>query len=189
MPRPPRIISLLFAITLAAATLLCGAVGARADDAPPLVSGAQVRVRPGTGGNPRIGTLIALDDTVLTMRLGAGEAPSVIRRSDITSVDVSAGRHSRWRKALIGAGIGVGAGVLIGFALGDDRGASDDSELAFTAGEKAFGLAIVLGPVGGIVGAAVTPGEKWRGVEPSGLRLSLGASPGRGITVALTTGW
>jgi hypothetical protein len=144
-------------------------------------------VRAGAGGNPRIGNLIALDDTALTMRLGAREAPAVIRRSEITGVDVSAGRHSRWHKALIGAGIGAGFGALIGLMSGSDSGAP--GEVSFTAGEKAKGGAILLGSVGGLIGVAVTPGEKWKSVEPGGLRLGLGASPGRGVTVSFTTGW
>lgn len=185
--RPARILGWLAVVAaLSAAALLCGAVGTRADDAPPLIPGAKVRVRAGTRVNPRIGNLIALDDTALTMRLGAREAPAVIHRSEITGVDVSAGRHSRWHKALIGAGIGAGAGALLGLASGND---SADEFIRFTAGEKALGGAILLASVGGLIGVALTPGEKWKSVEPGGLRLGLGANPGRGVTVSFTAGW
>lgn len=169
-----------------AGALSSGAFDARADDAPPLTPGAKVRVRVGSAGVLRIGQLMALDDTTLTMRRGAREGPIVIRRGEITGVEVSAGQHSRWRKTLIGAGIMAGVGAVIGLASGND---SADSFIQLNAGQKALVGVIVLAPVGALIGVASRPGQKWRTVEPGQVRLGLGASPGGGVTVSLTAGW
>jgi hypothetical protein len=87
---------------------------------------------------------------------------------------VRAGR--RGRGALYGLGIGAGVGIVAGLASGDD-----DGWFALTAEAKAAGLAVLLAPVGAILGALTAPGAVWQPVTTTRVSASrvgvhLGAS-------------
>ena len=108
--------------------LSLAAAVASADDTVQLASGTRVRVTVPTGGGRLVGTVLGLDDKNLILLrsvIPPNPSPSrglarvelqvpgktdttVLRREDITKVDVFAGRHSRGRGALIGAAFGVG---------------------------------------------------------------------------------
>jgi hypothetical protein len=147
-------------------------------------SGARVRVRFTEAGTSRrvTGTLAFRDEdsiTVVTDRVAA-TAPATgmsgprppqrsqrsrrvsIPRVDISSVQVSAGRHSSaGTGALIGAGVGVAGGVTVGvLALcgnsGDFICFDNGGEVALFAGITGAGCAAI----GALVGALVTH-ENW----------------------------
>jgi hypothetical protein len=176
--------------------LSVAAAVALADDTVQLASGTRVRVTVRTGGGRLVGTVLALDDKHLTLLGGVIPTPSrglelqvpgktdtsVLRREDITKVDVSAGRRSRGRGALIGAAFGAGAGALIGLASGSD---DPNSFIRLSAGEKAALVALVLAPIGAVVGAVGHPAERWKELPKDRILLSLVPVRGRGAAVSL----
>ncbi len=176
--------------------LLLAAGAALADDAVQLASGTRVRVTVRTGGGRLVGTVLALNDKNLTLLGGVIPTPSrglelqvpgktdttVLRREDITKVDVSAGRRSRGRGALIGAAIGAGVGALLGLAAGsDDR----SSFIRLSAGAKAALFCVVTVPVGALSGAASHPPERWKELPRNAVRFSLGPAMGLGASVSM----
>ena len=186
-----------YALTAALVGILLLAAGAAlADDAVQLASGTRVRVTVRTGGGRLVGTVLALNDKNLTLLGAVIPTPSrglelqvpgktdttVLRREDITKVDVSAGRRSRGRGALIGAALGAGAAVFIGLAAGSD---DPGTFIAFSAGQKALLAAIVLVPIEAVIGAAVHPPERWKELPKDRIRLSFTPVSGRGAAVSL----
>lgn len=121
----------------------------------------------------------------LTVVSAQHTTPVAIPFSAIGRLDVKRGRSAR-AGALRGAGLGFliggGAGVIAGYADGDDP----PSWFSFTAEEKAALLGIAGGGVGVIVGAAigaVSPGKRW---QPVGKATALSVAPisgGLAITV------
>ena len=169
------IVAFVGILSLAAAVAL-------ADDTVQLATGTRVRVTVPTGGGRLVGTVLALDDKKLTLQVPGKTDTTVLRREDITKVEVSAGRRSRGGGALIGAAIGAGAGALIGLAAGSD---DPGTFIRISAGGKALFAAIVLAPIGAVVGAAVHPGERWKELPKDRIRLSLVPVSGRGAAVSL----
>jgi hypothetical protein len=70
---------------------------------------------------------------------------------------------------------------LLGFASGDDTG----SFIAFSAEQKAAMGAIVLAPLGLLVGLAIPPSAEWKEVPEARVRVSFAPHHGR-AAVALT---
>ena len=172
-----------YALTVAFIGILSlAAAVALANDAVQLASGARVRVTVRTGDSQQVGTVLALDDKNLTLQVPGQADTTVLRRNDITNVAVSAGRRSRGKNALIGTAMGAGVGALLGFANGSDP---RSAFIRLTAGEKALILAVVLAPVGALIGAVVRPAERWRELPPDRIRLSLVPVSGRGAAVSL----
>lgn len=136
----------------------------------PVQAGDRVRIVAGSVS----GSFSVVDVSADTLLLREGGAPQF--RVPLAAVQEMARRDKRtgWQGALHGAGLGllIGgvAGVITGFASGDDP---ETQWFAFTAEEKALALGIVLGGggalLGGVIGAA-SPGERW-------VRLPLPAAP------------
>ncbi len=166
--------------------LSIAAAVALADDAVQLASGTRVRVTVPTGGGQLVGTVLALDDNNLTLQVLGKTDTKVLLRDDITQLEVSAGRRSRGRGALIGAGIGAGAGGLMGLASGSDDA---NSFFRFTAGEKALIAAIFFAPIGALIGVAVHPAERWKELPKDRIRLSFVPVGERGAAVSLAFGF
>lgn len=174
-------------LPLALAALLAGvAADASADTTPPLVPGDRIKVETTPTHGDRVGTFVALDDSTLSFRPAPGEAAIEIHRSDIAALSVATGQRSRWRKALVGFGIGAVSGFLLGYAQGDDEHGAWDF-VWFTAEEKGLILAAVFAPVGGIVGLALRPGDRWSEVPLDALRVAphvtSGGVPGMAVTL------
>ena len=165
--------------------LSCAAAEVLADDTVQLPAGARVRVTVATGGR-LTGKFLALDDKTLTLQITGQADPILLRRGDITTVAVTSGRRSRGKGALIGAGVGVGAGIVIGLASGSDP---QGTFLAFSAGDKALIYAIVLAPIGALIGLAVPPAERWEEKRLDRIRLSVYPVRGRGLGVSLAFGF
>jgi hypothetical protein len=176
---------------IALGALLLSGSGVYGEEAPALEPGARVRVfvtdgaqGPGAAHTRRLtGTLLGLSDTVLTLEKWPGTPAVVLPRQNVTRLDLSLHRGQRGKGALIGLGAGVGLGLLLGLAAGDDK----PGFFAFTAGEKAGMFAMLLGPLGTLVGVVAAPGEKWQAVPPDRIRLGLDGTlrRERGASLAL----
>jgi hypothetical protein len=90
-----------------------------------------------------------------------------MERAAITEMDVSVERHRNTLKGLgLGLAIGGGGGALIGLASGDDP---SNQFLAFSAGEKAVVLGVLLGGSGAVIGliaGALSRSDTWAPAEP-----------------------
>lgn len=145
------------------AGLLTGLTPARvvraADDSslPGLDSRVRVTASASRSG-PLTGTLTGIDEKSLAVLPEGRSEAVVLERQDIRRVEWSV-RPSRKKKgALLGLGIGFGAGLVGTFLLCDAYGTG------CPAGEGAvFGTfyGSLLGAVGAGVGALVAPGERW----------------------------
>lgn len=156
------------------ATLVAGASPARAGSPAKLEPGARVRatVVEREGGRIALkkieGTLVALGDSTIMVKPTAareGRAVRVIPRTDLDRLEVQVHGSRRGRGALIGLGTGALFGAMIGLASGDDSGGF----VAFSAEQKAGMGAILLAPIGALLGTVVAPGAKWETVpdEPT----------------------
>lgn len=162
-----------------------------AQDAPP-DSGIRVRATYSAAGTSRqvTGTLITLDADSLTLLVAAPSVQSVsLARSQMTRLEVSAGRHSSaGTGALIGAGIGVVGGVALGLA-GQCSGDEVGWEWCFDSQGYTVGFGAVFGALGAGLGAIVgafVHHETWRSVahppavgvilRPEGKRVAAGLS-------------
>lgn len=132
-----------------------------------------------------IGRIVAANDQHVTLEASGGTGRVVVRREDITFVALSEGRRSRGKGALIGAGVGAGVGALVGLASGDDP----PGFLAFSAEAKATLAAIVLAPIGALIGLAIPPTERWNEVTTDRIRLSLAPVRGSVAAVSLKLGF
>jgi hypothetical protein len=169
-------------VALLAVGVLCPGVCA-ADDSPGLDVGARVRVRL-LGGDQVSGRLRAADERALVVE-ASGDVKQ-LPREQIAALAVSAGREPRRRKALVGAAIGGGVGVLLG--LVDANHADSDSHRTMRSMSPAHEAAFVgasLAVVGGVVGFTIPPGERWRAVAPHGFRLGVRSTGGSFRSIAL----
>ncbi len=184
-----------YALTAALVGILSLAAGAAsADDTVPLASGTRVRVTAPTGGGRLVGTVVALDDKSLTLRISGKTdnrsiAPqvsgktdtTVLRREEISRLFVSEGRGSRGRAALIGAAYGAGASAVLGLAAGND---SPESFIRLSAVAKAALFCVVLVPIGALIGAS-HPAERWKELPTNAVRMSLAPVRGLGASVSI----
>jgi len=134
---------------------------------------------------PLIGTVVEIDDETLSLRVGEGETPAVVPREAITRLEVSAGRKSRGRGALIGAVVGGLVGAIALAATPEPSCGPNPWSCIGISKEEAAPAVIGLGAgVGALVGLAITPGEKWT-VLPSA-RVAFSPAHGRHVQISLT---
>jgi hypothetical protein len=146
-------------------------------DTPGLAPGSRLRLRTTTADRPVVGALVAQDEATITLQAPEEPEGVVVRRDGITKVEVSVGRHSRGRGALLGAAVGPGIGAAIGVAGG---AANADNTYGLTAAEGGVALGVLGASVGALIGLAVTPGERWNGLPLDHVRLTLAPVRGRG---------
>lgn len=164
------------------------------------VLGPRVRVTaPGVSGKRLVGTLLAMDDTTLTLQPQKGTDVLEVPRSAINRIELSRRPSRRGKGAGIGALVGLGAAVIIGLAAGDDCGSLPEPapgwagftdalnrNLCMGKGETAVMSAILTIPTGALLGMAAAGGEKWARTTPD--RLSVAVKPvrtgGIGATVS-----
>ena len=154
-----------------------------AEQAPQFGPGVRVRIWGTTGGAPLKGNILTLDDRTLTLEVAGQTMPAVVQRDTITRLDVSGGRRSRGKGALVGAGLGLLVGVAIGLASGSD---DPNTFLAYSAGDKALLSAILTTPLGALVGVAVPPGERWKRALLDHVKVSVGTRRGRGVAASVS---
>ena len=146
---------------------------ALADELPPLAVGTRLRV---TTDHRLVGRLVAQDERSLTLQVGEGKPPVVVPRTAVTRVEESLRPGRKGHGALIGAAVGVGAAAILGVAAGDD--CSRDELLCYSHGEVALVSAALLVPLGAVIGALASPGERW-GPVSSGQRIGVRLMPTR----------
>ncbi len=142
-----------------------GAAGAQESLA--LSSGSRVRVWTSSAAGPVTGKVLRVDASAMMLAVDGSEPPIVVPRDAITRLDVSRGRRSRGKNALIGALVGLAAAgiVLAGDTSGPNGGPGIGSGVAL----------LFLPPTGTLVGAMFPPGhERWR---PAKLAASTGPAP------------
>jgi hypothetical protein len=166
MPRPALILLALAAAPLAAQEPIPAVPPSAPRLAGPVIQrGDRVRLHPRSPGTrPTVGRWLGTTDGKVQLEVvdEAGQADtSLVALETLGLLERSTGRRSRSGAGMgIGAAIGLIAGGVIGFALGDDEAGF----FQLTAGEKAVlggGGGAVLGlVVGGIVGATKVS-DRW----------------------------
>ena len=124
-----------------------------------------------------VGRLVAQDERSLTLQIQENKAPVVVPRTAVTRVEESLRPGRKGHGALIGAAVGVGAAAILGVAAGDD--CSRDELLCYSHGEVALVSAALLVPLGAVIGALASPGERW-GPVAAGHRVGVSLVPVRG---------
>jgi hypothetical protein len=172
-------------IGLATAVLLA-AVPAAAQ----IVPGNRVRVH-AAGQRSLVGTLQSLDETALILNPHGSSDAVTIDRSRVQRVDISQRRGRKGRGGLIGFIGGAALGAALGAGI-----AADCSEEDFLClypreqrGAYMAGSAVALGVVGAVIGAAVSPGEKWGRVPLDRVRVGVLPCPARGVGVVVSFGF
>jgi hypothetical protein len=154
-------------IALFLALLLAVPTGAVLSQAVQLEPGLRVRVWAPTPPLVRQpGRLTAFHaDTMhlhLDRPLSRGARGVVVPLAQVTRLDVSRSRHSRARKALGGAIIGLVAGAAIGAASGGD---CENTIVCYTPGEGAAMGGVLFSGVGALIGVLLPPSERWERVR------------------------
>ena len=126
---------------------------------PDLTLGTRVRVRSENAQGDVVGSVVSIDDSTLSLNVPGRATPAPVRLDTVNRLEVSDGRHSRGRNALIGAGLGsaIGTGVLVAL-FGSSGNSGDAGYIVF------FGVALGA-PIGALTGAALPPSERWRDVS------------------------
>lgn len=111
-----------FLSTLCAAVLMTPVAGmsqVSQREVIPVDPGSRVRIAaPVFGPEKRVGTVVSLTHDTLVLRQGASTAFQPVVTSEITSLEISNGTHTRKAKgALWGLLIGAGSGAVLGYAL------------------------------------------------------------------------
>ena len=158
-----------------AAAIGLGASTAAADEHAVSI-GDRVRVSAPSVSPKRIeGTLVVVDSETLT--IASGGASVGVPRSGIAKLEVTRGRKSHWvTGALIGAGWGVGVGVLF------SNPPSSADHFSIDTGALAAG--VVMGATLGALIGAVLRTDRWTTV-PGAATLRIGPVPGRGVALSM----
>lgn len=170
-------------LVLSATLLVPSAVAAQGQPslASALSIGSRVRFTSTSVQTPLKGTVVGLDDRSLTVAPEAGP-PLTIPLPELARLDVGRGHKRHWLR-------GLGAGLLVGLALGltfpvDPDDCDADSANFCSRGEALLGSTLVFGTVGVGVGGLVRS-EQWAPVtlgmtprpssagQPRGFRLAV----------------
>jgi hypothetical protein len=171
-------------VLLASAALVLTALPASADEARPPVEGPRVRVTLASSGRKQTGRLLDVNDDVLVLgkEKSGGVERLKIPRLDVSTLEVSERRSRKGHGAAIGALVGAGVAVAVGVAAGEScpaqRGVLD---ICFSRGETALLTGILTVPLGALVGALASHGERWRVADPARFSLGVGPGPGGGV--------
>jgi hypothetical protein len=161
-------------VTVMTAALLLWASGGLAQEPPALHVGSRIRVyvMEFSGGESRTrrltGSLVGLDEKILSLESSPNTAPVLIARENITRVDLSVRRGRRAKGTAIGLVVGFAAAAVVGLALGDDP----PGFVSFPAEFKALLFGGLFGaPIGATVGLVVAGGEQWQVLPSDRVRL------------------
>jgi hypothetical protein len=122
-----------------------------------------------------VGTLVSVDAAVLTIQ--TSKQRIAVRREAIRALESSERRSSKKKGALIGAGIGAVAAIVV--ALTDKQEPFLGSDPLFTREELGLVAAAAFVPVGVGLGALLAPGERWTPVATAGAAKAAGPGPPR----------
>jgi hypothetical protein len=154
-----------FMSTLCAVALMTPAAGLAQMAAPPdpqVDAGSRVRVAAPVFGTKakQVGTVVSVAPDTVVMRFEASAPVRSLAVSDITSLEVARGKHTRKAQgALWGTLIGAGVAGVLGYALYEEPKCSTDGSFGcinFTVGPTSSGGNALFSAVGGgLVGALV----------------------------------
>jgi hypothetical protein len=134
---------------------------------------------PEPGGTLR-GRFVAIDADGLLLIPDGSRDPVRIPKEAIARLDVRAGKGPRARNALIGGLVGVGLGLAMTIVQAETCERHDD---CYGVG-YAFYSTPFLGGAGAIVGAALSPRDRWQAPIPAST--VRGATGGRGLGVRVS---
>ena len=163
-------------------SLLAGNV--LADEPAPLALGTRLRV---TADQIVVGRLVAQDDKSLTLIINNGRDRAVVPRARITTLERSLSPSRKGTGAATGALMGA---LLAGFfvlAVGEDCPRHSVDTFCIPPYAIALGSAVVLIPLGTLIGAVAAHGERWE-VVSGHHRLAVRVAPrrGGGMTAAVS---
>ena len=162
---------------------------------PVVAPGARVRITaPGSGMKRHVTTVTDVrgDSIVVDLR----GAPRTLTFADVTALDVSTGRRSRFLLATgLGLGIGVGGGAVVGAATHDEcvpKGEVLDCFLApdnraQSAGWGALALGVVGMGIGAVVGA-FHRSDRWASVDLP-VRAAIRPTRSGGVSITMSRGF
>jgi hypothetical protein len=182
----------LHSVTLLSAALtLAVATSAGAQDLRPVTVGSRVKVGLVSPKSTVRGTVTALDDVSIALRMAPQEAaPSIqVALENVRRIEVSIGRrHPVGKSILLGIGIGGVGGALIGAVapLCEPKEFLDCLFEPTTRGESVAMNALLMGTGGLVVGAVVglVGHEAWAPGSVAGWRPLVAARPG-GVAVGV----
>ena len=162
--------------------LLLPILGARtsAEESAQLTLGSRLRV---TANERVIGQLVAQDEQSLTLYTKTVRDPVVVPRSTIRRVEKSLARSQKGTGAAAGAVIGALSATVFGLVVGEScSGGHGVDTLCFGQGAVGLASAVVLVPLGTLIGAVAAHGERWQEVPIQ--RFTVNVMPRRGGGVA-----
>lgn len=134
-------------------------------------------------GETMQGWVVSTDASGIVLQLGTGRTSTVRVPSEaIEKLDVSQGRTSRGKKALILGGVGLVAGLAVTGAIS----ATCEGWDCLGAAGALYILTPVLCVGGVITGAAGPPGQHWKAVPWDKPRVSLSAAGRHGVGVQMS---
>jgi hypothetical protein len=154
-----RFMSTLYAV--AVMTPVTGLAQMAAPEDPRVDVGSRVRVAAPVFGTKakQVGTVVSMAPDTVVLRLGASVPDRSLAISDITSLEVARGKHTRKAQgALLGTLFGAGLGGILGYALYEDPKCTNEGFgcINFTIGPTSKSSnAAVSAVAGGLLGALV----------------------------------
>ena len=109
------------------------------------------------------GSIAGINQQSLTVVLPGGQ-PAVVHRDLIAEFETGVDHGSRGAHALMGAGVGLVAGIVLGLAAEEDA--------LFSTGELVATGMILCAPAGAIVGALFPAGTSWKTVPLESVEVS-----------------
>jgi hypothetical protein len=174
--------AILTAAVLSLASLLRAAGSAGSgENVASVVVGSRVRVT--QAHSVLAGSLLATNEESLTVAGDGSKVPALIRRSDVTRLEVSRGKHSA---AVWGA---LGGAVVFGVlsypawqACGDCSGSPPAAMV--------IGFAVGGGLIGALIGSLITS-DRWHEVPVSSVQIGIAplVTPGGRLGVSLSVGF
>jgi hypothetical protein len=162
---------------------------------PALRPGARVRATLGSrtresliGAESVMGRVLQTDDQSIVLEVEGLAAPVQLPLSSIRRLDLSLGMgRDTGHGFVVGAGVGLGAGVLFGWSLG----ALDDGS-GTQPGSQIWG-AVIGGGAGSLVGGLVGAGigslveiERWERIAPDRVSLAVAPAGRHGLAASLS---
>jgi hypothetical protein len=167
---------------LACFLVVLTAAGEAQQDSLRLDPGQRVRIH--EGKRAVVGTLLSVDSSAMRVLTSHADT-AVLRRADVTGVDVSVGTKSRTVSgALIGAGVGtVGVG-LIAYILAGTPGLTSGDESLVYVGAAALGGLVLGAGVGAVIGAG-SRADKWKPAVWPTFAVRLSGPAGRRVSAGM----
>ena len=156
-----------------------------ADEPARLALGSRLRV---TADQILVGRLVAQDEHSLTLQLRPGKAPVVVPRERITTLERSLRPGQKGVGAASGALLGALFSVFIGVAVSEDcPGPPYGDTICISRGEGMLASAVILVPIGTLIGLVAAHGERWE-VVSGHHRLAVRVAPTRsgGMTASVS---